>query len=230
MSASIFLWQFVAAVQHAHQKGVIHRDLKPSNILVTLDGDSPVAKIIDFGIAKATQQRLTDKTLFTHLDHFIGTPVYMSPEQANPSELDIDTRSDIYSLGVLLYELITGKPPFEPKTLRKAGIDEIRRIIREEDPPKPSTQLRTVAGEDRALFAKTRHTVPEKLGRLVRRDLDWVVMKALEKDRTRRYETTNGLSMDIQRYLRNDPVLASRPERKLQIWEIRQPESQKLWP
>ena len=203
--------QVCSAIQHAHQKGIIHRDIKPSNILVTLHGDKPVPKVIDFGIAKATQQRLTEKTLFTQFQQFIGTPAYMSPEQASLSGLDIDTRSDIYSLGVLLYELLTGKTPFDTKSLLSAGYEEIRRVIREVDPPRPSTRLSTLAGEELASMARQHDTDPKKLGVLMRGDLDLIVMKALEKDRTRRYETANGLAMDLQRYLNNEPVSAVAP-------------------
>jgi WD40 repeat protein/tRNA A-37 threonylcarbamoyl transferase component Bud32 len=200
-----------SAINHAHQKGVIHRDIKPSNILVTLHGDKPVPKVIDFGIAKATQHALTDKTLFTRFEQFIGTPVYMSPEQAALSGLDIDTRSDIYALGVLLYELLTGKPPFDSKTLVSAGYDEMRRIIREEEPARPSVRLGTVAGEERTTLAKARHVEPEKLSRLVKGELDWIVMKAIEKDRARRYETANAFTLDIRRFLADEPVTAVAP-------------------
>jgi len=200
-----------SAINHAHQKGVIHRDIKPSNVMVTLHGDKPVVKVIDFGIAKATQGKLTDKTLFTRFEQFIGTPVYMSPEQASMSGLDVDTRSDIYALGILLYELLTGKPPFDAKTLAAAGYEEMRRIIREVEPPRPSSRLSTVAGEERTLLAKARGIVPERLNRLVEPDLDWIVMKAIEKDRTRRYETANGLALDIQQYLADKPVSATPP-------------------
>src|SRR2546422_3933708 len=161
------------AIQHAHQKGIIHRDIKPSNILVTLHDGVPVPKVIDFGIAKATtDQRLTDKTLFTALEQFIGTPAYMSPEQAEMSGLDIDTRSDIYSLGVLLYELLTGKTPFEAKRLLHAGLDEMRRIIREEEPPRPSARLSTLDAGEQTAVAKRRQSEPPKLIHLVRGDLD----------------------------------------------------------
>ena len=200
-----------SAVQHAHQKGIIHRDLKPSNVLVTLYGDKPVPKVIDFGVAKATQGRLTEKTLFTQFQQFIGTPAYMSPEQASLSGLDIDTRSDIYGLGVLLYELLTGAPPFDGKELLKAGLDEMRRTIREQEPPKSSNRISTLQGEDLTTTARHRRTDPPKLVHLVRGDLDWIVMKALEKDRVRRYETANGLAADIKRHLANEPVVARPP-------------------
>jgi serine/threonine protein kinase/WD40 repeat protein len=199
------------AVQHAHQKGIIHRDLKPSNILVTLHDGVPVPKVIDFGVAKATQGRLTDATLFTGFEQFIGTPAYTSPEQAELSGLDIDTRSDIYSLGVLLYELLTGRPPFDPKSLVKAGLDEIRRIIREVEPPRPSTRLSTLTDVERAMIAKTRNILPAQLSTLLRGDLDWIVMRCLEKDRTRRYETANGLALDVLRHLHDEPVVARPP-------------------
>ena len=200
-----------SAINHAHQKGIIHRDIKPSNVMVTQHGDKPVVKVIDFGIAKATQGKLTDKTLFTRFEQFIGTPVYMSPEQASTSGLDIDTRSDIYALGVLLYELLTGKPPFDAKSLASAGYEEMRRIIREVEPAKPSSRISTMAGEERTLLAKVRHIEPDKLHRLVEPDLDWIVMKAIEKDRSRRYETANGFAEDIRRYLANEPVSAAAP-------------------
>jgi serine/threonine protein kinase/tetratricopeptide (TPR) repeat protein len=198
------------AVQHAHQKGIIHRDIKPSNIMITLHDSKPVPKIIDFGIAKATQHRLTEKTLFTEYRQFIGTPEYMSPEQAEMSGLDIDTRTDIYSLGVLLYELLTGSTPFESDKLRSAAYDELRRIIREDEPPRPSTRLKTL-GDTLTGIAKHRHAQPGELCRIIRGDLDWVVMKALEKDRTRRYETASELAMDIERHLRDEPVSAGPP-------------------
>ena len=198
------------AVQHAHQKGIIHRDLKPSNVMVTLHDDRPVPKVIDFGIAKATQHRLTEKTVFTEFKQLIGTPAYMSPEQATFSGLDIDTRSDIYTLGVLLYEVLTGTPPFDEETLRGVAYDELCRIIREEAPPTPSTRLRAL-GDKLAVISKSRATEPGLLRRLLRGDVDWIVMKALEKDRTRRYDTAAALGMDIQRHLCNEPVLAGPP-------------------
>jgi serine/threonine protein kinase/tetratricopeptide (TPR) repeat protein len=203
--------QVCKAIQHAHQKGIIHRDIKPSNILVTLHDGIPVPKVIDFGIAKAIEQRLTDKTLFTALEQFMGTPAYMSPEQAEMSGLDIDTRSDIYSLGVLLYELLTGQMPFDPAELRMAGLDEMRRIIREKEPVKPSTRLSSLAAAEQTTVAKRRQVEAPRLLHLVRGDLDWIVMKSMEKDRTRRYETANGLASDIQRHLNSEPVLASPP-------------------
>jgi WD40 repeat protein/serine/threonine protein kinase/predicted Zn-dependent protease len=224
------------AVQHAHQKGIIHRDIKPSNVLVTKHDGIPVVKVIDFGVAKALGQQLTDKTVFTNFAQMIGTPLYMSPEQAELSGLDIDTRTDIYSLGVLLYELLTGTTPFDKERLKSAAFDEIRRIIREDEPPKPSTRLSELSrvgsahqsrgsahsgnatgahsppyGSSLASIAALRKMEPRKLSQLVRGDLDWIVMKALEKDRNRRYETANGFALDIQRYLADEPVAACPP-------------------
>jgi eukaryotic-like serine/threonine-protein kinase len=196
------------AIQHAHQKGIIHRDIKPSNVLVTSHDGRPVAKVIDFGVAKAIHQQLTERTIYTQFAQMIGTPLYMSPEQAEMSGLDIDTRSDVYSLGVLLYELLTGTTPLEKKRFAKAAYDEIRRVIREEEPPKPSQRLST--SESLPSIAASRHTEPTKLSNLIRGDLDWITMKALEKDRTRRYETANGLARDIQRHLA-DEIVEARP-------------------
>ena len=198
------------AIQHAHHKGIIHRDLKPSNIMVTLHDGKPVPMVIDFGVAKATNQQLTEKTVFTRFAQMIGTPEYMSPEQAEMSGLDIDARTDIYSLGVLLYELLTGTTPFGSEQLRQAGYAEMQRIIRETEPLKPSTKLSTL-GQTLTDIAQQRHTSPEMLSRLVRGDLDWIVMKTLEKDRTRRYETAHALGEDVERYLRDEPITAGRP-------------------
>jgi serine/threonine protein kinase/tetratricopeptide (TPR) repeat protein len=198
------------AVQHAHQKGIIHRDLKPSNILVTVHDTTPVPKVIDFGIAKALGQELTDKTLFTGFVQMLGTPLYMSPEQAGQTGLDADTRSDVYSLGVLLYELLTGTTPITRERFRQATYDEVRRIIREEESPKPSTRL-SGSKDSLAEISAQRQTEPAALAKLVRGELDWIVMKALEKDRSRRYETANGLAQDIERHLRDEPVLACPP-------------------
>ena len=204
------------AVQHAHQKGIIHRDPKPSNILVTLHDGAPVPKVIDFGVAKATQsQRLTDLSFHTQLDQMIGTPLYMSPEQTASGRTDIDTRSDIYSLGVLLYELLTGRTPFDPETMRRASLEEIRRVIREVDPPRPATVLTGQKGQKgrKGLSAPGGPFRPFRPSRPFSPDLDWIAMKALEKDRTRRYETANGLALDIQRHLDSEPVLARPPSR-----------------
>ncbi len=198
------------AVQHAHQKGIIHRDLKPSNILVTLADGKPIVKVIDFGVAKALNQRLTEKTLFTAFGQMVGTPQYMSPEQAEMSCLDVDTRSDIYSLGVLLYELLTGTTPLEGERLRTAGYAELQRIIREEEPQRPSTRLSTSGGK-LTIIARHRGVSPERLHRTVRGDLDWIVMKALEKDRSRRYETASDFLADISRFRNHELIEARRP-------------------
>jgi serine/threonine protein kinase/tetratricopeptide (TPR) repeat protein len=205
--------QVSEAVQHAHQKGIIHRDLKPSNILVTTSAaGQPLLKVIDFGIAKATTgQRLTDKTVFTAFELLIGTPAYMSPEQAALTSVDVDTRTDIYSLGVLLYELLTGATPFDTRELLKAGLDEVRRAIRNQEPPRPSSKLRTMVAAELMAVSVHRHAEPPKLIRDLRGDLDWIVMKALEKDRSRRYATANGLAMDIRRYLADEPIVARPP-------------------
>ena len=199
------------AIQSAHQKGVIHRDLKPSNILVTLNGGVPHPMVIDFGVAKATNQKLTEKTLFTHFAAMIGTPAYMSPEQAEMSKLDVDTRSDIYSLGVVLYELLTGTTPFPEQRLRSAGYGEMQRIIAQEEPERPSNRLSTMDHEQRRVIAGKRGAADGSLSKTFAGDLDWIVMKCLEKDRARRYETANGLAIDIQRHLSNEPVVARPP-------------------
>jgi serine/threonine protein kinase len=198
------------AVQHAHQKGIIHRDLKPANILVTLHDGVPVPKIIDFGIAKATNQELTSQTLATGYGQMVGTPLYMSPEQAERSGLDIDTRSDIYSLGVLLYELLTGSTPFSRDQFKDAGLDEVRRLIREEEPPRPSTRISTM-GKAATTVSEHRKTDPVELSNSLRHELDWIVMRAMEKDRMRRYQTANDFARDIQRYLDDEPVEACPP-------------------
>jgi eukaryotic-like serine/threonine-protein kinase len=203
------------AIQHAHQKGIIHRDIKPSNVLVAMYDDKPVPKVIDFGVAKATGGALTDHTFDTGYGSIIGTPQYMSPEQATFNNLDIDTRSDVYSLGVLLYELLAGSPPFASDELKKRGLLEILRVVREEEPPKPSTKLSTNAALPS--LSANRGTEPKKLTGLLRNELDWIVMKALEKDRTRRYDTANGFAADIRRFLANEPVVARPPSRAYKL-------------
>jgi serine/threonine protein kinase/regulator of sirC expression with transglutaminase-like and TPR domain len=198
------------AVQHAHQKGIIHRDIKPSNVLIMSQDGTPLVKVIDFGVVKAIGQELTDKTIYTQFTQLIGTPLYMSPEQAGQSSVDVDTRSDIYSLGVLLYELLTGKTPFDDVRFKTVGFDEMRRIIREEEPPRPSTRISTM-GQAAITVSTQRRSDPQRLRRQFRGELDWIVMKALEKDRNRRYETASALAADVQRYLANEPVLACPP-------------------
>ena len=198
------------AVQHAHQKGIIHRDIKPSNVLITEHDGTPVPKVIDFGVAKALSGQLTDKTIFTGFSQLIGTPLYMSPEQTELSGLDVDTRSDVYSLGVLLYELLTGKTPFEHDRLIEVGYDEMRRIIREEEPAKPSTRLSTL-GQAASTIATRRGSNPPALVELCRGELDWIVMKAMEKDRRRRYETATALAADVECFLHDEPVSACPP-------------------
>jgi serine/threonine protein kinase len=215
------------AVQHAHQKGIIHRDLKPSNILVTLFDGKPVPKVIDFGIAKATNQQLTQKTLFTQTGALIGTPEYMSPEQAMTSGLDVDTRTDVYSLGVILYELLTGTVPFDPRALRDAGLEGMARMIRETEPPKPSTRLSTLLEQSDSSGPSSSHAGaaargksridPRTLRREIRGDLDWITLKAMEKDRTRRYDSAGALGEDVRRHLDSEPVLARPPSTKYRV-------------
>ena len=202
------------AIQHAHQKGIIHRDIKPSNVMVTLYDGKPVPKVIDFGVAKATEQKLTERTLFTQYGTMVGTLEYMSPEQAEMSALGVDTRSDIYSLGVLLYELLTGSTPLTHKRMKEAAYAEILRMIKEEEPPKPSTRL-SDSGEALASISAQRHMEPAKLTKLVRGELDWIVMKTLEKDRNRRYETANGFAADVQRYLAMSRCRRARRRRRI---------------
>lgn len=204
------------AVQHAHQKGIIHRDLKPTNVLVTLHDDAPTVKVIDFGIAKAIGQLLTERTLFTNFAQLMGTPLYMSPEQAQMSGLDVDTRTDIFSLGVLLYELLTGTTPFDKDRLRVASVDEVRRIISDEDPVNPSTRVNAL-GRASTIVCANRGSDVKRLSQLFRGDLDWIVMKAIERDRNRRYETASAFAADIQRFLRDEAVEACPPSRTYRI-------------
>lgn len=207
------------AIQHAHQKGIIHRDVKPTNVLVAMHNSGPVVKVIDFGVAKALSQKLTDRTIYTRFAQMLGTPLYMSPEQAEMSGLDIDTRSDIYSLGVVLYELLTGETPVDRARLKKAARDEFRRIVCEEDPPSPSTRI-SHAGDRLAMVAARRSIEPARLFKLLRGDVDWIVMKCLEKDRTRRYETTSALAADVRRFLNNEPIVARPPSRRYRLSKL----------
>ena len=204
--------QICQAIQHAHQKGIIHRDIKPSNVLVTLHDGKPVPKVIDFGVAKALNTRLTDRTIYTEHMQIIGTMLYMSPEQAELSGLDVDTRSDVYSLGVLLYELLTGTTPFQKQELDQAGFDEQRRIIREKEPQRASMRISSL-GETATTIAEHRKTDAKRLHQQIQGDVDWILARSLEKDRTRRYETASALSADIERLLANEPIEARPPSR-----------------
>ncbi len=206
------------AIQHAHQKGIIHRDVKPSNVLVTMYDDKPVPKVIDFGVAKAIEQRLTEKTMFTQFGAMVGTFEYMSPEQAEMNAFGVDTRSDIYSLGVLLYELLTGTTPLERTRLREAALDEMIRLIREEEAPRPS--LRLSSSDNLLKIATARKTEPARLLKLVRGEIDWIVLKCLEKDRSRRYDTANGVARDLERYLADEPVEACPPSAQLPAEQV----------
>jgi serine/threonine protein kinase len=212
--------QVCQAIQHAHQKGVLHRDIKPSNILVALHDGVPVPKVIDFGIAKAIEGRLADETAYTSDGQLIGTPAYMSPEQAELNSLDVDTRSDIYSLGVLLYELLTSRTPFDQKKLVRSGLEEMRRTLREDEPQRPSTLLASLANIELTIAAAHRRVEPPKLVKSVKGELDWIVMKSLEKDRRRRYETANALAMDIRRYLNGEAVLACPPSQIYRLQKL----------
>ena len=208
------------AVQHAHQKGIIHRDLKPSNILVSIHGNQSLPKVIDFGVAKAMLQPLTERTLYTEQGQLIGTPEYMSPEQAEMTNQDIDTRTDVYSLGVVLYELLTGSLPFEKEYLRTGGFDHIRRVIREEDPLIPSTRLTAMDNIRVTQLTQSRHANLRELKRELKGDLDWITLRAIEKDRTRRYETANGLAVDIKRYLHSEPIVARPPSATYRLQKL----------
>jgi tetratricopeptide (TPR) repeat protein len=212
--------QVCNAVQHAHQKGIIHRDLKPSNIMVTMHDGVPVPKVIDFGIAKATEQRLTDKTLFTSYAQLMGTPAYMSPEQMELSGLNLDTRSDIYSLGILLYELLTGRTPFDTRDLLRLGVEELRRTVCEREPLSPSAKLKTLTNEELTKTARSLQVEAPRLVTQLRGDLDWIVLKCLEKDRTRRYATAIGLAEDIERYLHEEAVLARPPSQLYRLHKL----------
>ena len=220
--------QVCQAVQHAHQKGIIHRDIKPNNVLVAEYDNHAVPKVIDFGVAKATAQKLTERTMFTEFGQVLGTMEYMSPEQSKFNQLDIDTRSDIYSLGVLLYELLAGSTPFEGKRLHAAAFDEMLRIIREEEPPKPSTRLSSI--DTLPSVAANRHTEPARLSKDVRGELDWIVMKALEKDRNRRYETASGFAADIERHLHDEPVEAGPPSAAYRLRKFVRRNKAASWP